>query len=142
MLYLVQRVTRTDQRHKTGFDAKFSLDYMGSSEFEFGAVPASLKRMRATNLVLHTGTVTRHDTEHTVYIVTAKAIAPDVSAAMTAWLADEYPRGQENSRFHQHLDGDTSAYVLRTNAWWDITHDIMWSLDEAIARDLLAAVTG
>lgn len=142
MFYLVQRMTRTDQPHKTGFDAKFSLDYMGSAEFEFGGVPASLKRMRAADLTFVTGAITRHGAEHTVYMIAPLAIAADVPDAMTAWLADEYPRGQENSRFHQRLDGETDPYILRTNAWWDITHDIMWSLDENVARDLLAAVKG
>jgi len=44
--YLIQRLLRED-RQKTGVDAYFSFDYMGSSEFEFGTLPACLREIRA-----------------------------------------------------------------------------------------------
>jgi len=47
--YLIQRVRRRSQvaEHQKGFDRIFELDYMGSSEFEFGTIPKALKAMRA-----------------------------------------------------------------------------------------------
>ena len=48
--YLIQRI---DMRHKPprpgkkGIDASFGFDYMGSSEFEWGALPKALKALRA-----------------------------------------------------------------------------------------------
>lgn len=41
--HLFHRETPSDKR---GIDAHFGMGYMGSSEFEWGALPASLKRMR------------------------------------------------------------------------------------------------
>ena len=46
--YLVQRGTfrdKIDISKITGIDSIISWDYMGSSEFEFGALPTSLKRI-------------------------------------------------------------------------------------------------
>lgn len=52
--YLVQRVLHRlhGGEHQKGVDRYFAFDYMGSSEFEFGALPASLKVMRAQTNVL------------------------------------------------------------------------------------------
>lgn len=47
---LIQRVTRRPEARveAKGLDSIFSFDYMGSSEFEWGAIPKALKAMRAT----------------------------------------------------------------------------------------------
>lgn len=45
--YLIQRVHRRQGHPKLGVDACFGMDYMGSAEFEWGALPQTLKRMRA-----------------------------------------------------------------------------------------------
>jgi len=47
--FLIQRVKRRSHvsEHSKGFDRIFELDYMGSSEFEFGTIPKALKAMRA-----------------------------------------------------------------------------------------------
>ncbi len=46
--YLVQRLKLNEysQGKGKGVDAHFTMDYMGSAEFEFGALPASLKIIR------------------------------------------------------------------------------------------------
>lgn len=46
--YLLQRAKFSDNKNKKGIDKILSFDYMGSSEFEFGALPKSLKRIRAS----------------------------------------------------------------------------------------------
>src|SRR5690349_6592813 len=51
--YLIQRVHRRktrDTNAKGEIDAVFSFDYMGSSEFEFGALPKALKAMREAKI--------------------------------------------------------------------------------------------
>jgi hypothetical protein len=60
-IYLVQRVkSKFIQRASkhllpdpipTSIDYFFTMDYMGSAEFEYGALPAALKRMRAATMV-------------------------------------------------------------------------------------------
>ena len=48
--YLIQRIkqNRSTNPMRTGVDRYFSFDYMGSSEFEFGALSAALRLMRNT----------------------------------------------------------------------------------------------
>lgn len=41
--FLVQRISYEEN----GIDKRFFLDYMGSAEFEFGAIPKAFKKMRA-----------------------------------------------------------------------------------------------
>lgn len=45
--HLVQRATFSDNPHRTGMDSILDFDYMGSSEYEWGAIGGSLKRIRA-----------------------------------------------------------------------------------------------
>jgi hypothetical protein len=48
-VYLVQRIIKKSYPSDgKGVDSKFSFDYMGSAEFEFGTLPANLKIMRKT----------------------------------------------------------------------------------------------
>lgn len=117
---------------------------MGASEYEFGAVPQSLKRIRANlkNLVLHTGTVTRNGVDATVYVLADATVAPTVPDALTEWMTAPYPRGGAITFFPEHVDGTAKDYQQRTNAWWDLTNDLMWTLDATIADDLLAAIKG
>jgi hypothetical protein len=46
MTFLIQRVTRRHREESRGVDRHFIFDYMGSAEFEYGALPEALKRMR------------------------------------------------------------------------------------------------
>ena len=47
--YLIQRMNAERRENRSGVDANFSMNYMGSSEFEWGALPEALRRMRAAN---------------------------------------------------------------------------------------------
>lgn len=44
--YLVQRASFENRKDKKGIDSLLLFDYMGSSEFEWGALPKSLGRIR------------------------------------------------------------------------------------------------
>lgn len=44
--YLIQRAKFAENGHGLGIDSILQFDYMGSAEFEFGALPDSLKRIR------------------------------------------------------------------------------------------------
>ena len=45
--WLIQRGKFENREHKSGIDSILSFDYMGSSEFEWGALPKSLGNMRS-----------------------------------------------------------------------------------------------
>lgn len=45
--YLIQRINVGFSEHRTGMSSVCDYDYMGSSEFEWGVIPASLREVRA-----------------------------------------------------------------------------------------------
>lgn len=146
-LYLTQRLQRRDNEFRKGFDAMFECEYMGSSEFEFGVVPGSLRRMRAAgDLVVHQGQVTRGDVVADVWVVASAGRAEVASAELTRWLSVPRPRACESTGFPQRLDAlaDPGIRLVfdRVNAWWSLTDDVMWTLDADIAADLIHAVVG
>lgn len=137
--YLTQRMTRRDG-NGPGFDGLFSLDYMGSAEFEWGAIPDSLKRIRASRkIAMHEGAVTRKGITAPVFVIGDRKVIASIPDQLTAWLVDDYPRGKEMTYFPQRIEGTASEY-MRANAWWSLTDDVMWTLDRDIAADLLRAV--
>ncbi len=139
--YLTQRLTRRDLGAK-GFDGLFGCDYMGAAEFEWGAIPDSLKRIRAARkVVMQGGLVTRKSITVPVFVVGDSGVVASIPDLLTAWMVDDYPRGKEMTYFPEHVEGVASDYMLRTRAWWSLTDDVMWTLDRDIAADLLRAVT-
>lgn len=138
--YLVQRLRRRDLRGQKGFDGFFGCEYMGSAEFEWGAIPDSLKRVRAARrLAIHEGVVTRHHVTVPVFVVGNKKTIATVPERLTAWMIDEHPWSKEWSYFPEKVEG-TAKEWHRADAWWALNEDVLWTLDEAIAADLLRAV--
>lgn len=139
--YLTQRLTRRDMSSAKGFDGLFGCQYMGSAEFEFGALPESLARIRkAKRLGIHIGSVTRRDATRTVFVVgDVKRIeqAPD---GLTAWMVADYPWGKEMTYFPEAVEGTMQEWQTATDAWWSLTDDVLWTLDHDIAELLLKAV--
>lgn len=137
--YLVQRLTRRDHDGAKGFDRLFGCQYMGSAEFEWGAIPESLKRIRASKVALHVGEVARKGAAVTVYVVGPRKVTPTIPDRLTAWLVDDYPRGKEMSYFPDYVEGMPREYAT-ADAWWSLNEDVMWTLDAEVAQDLLRAV--
>lgn len=138
--HLVQRLRRRDNEARKGFDAMFECDYMGAAEFEWGALPESLKRIRsARRLAVNEGAVTRGDITLPVFVVGNAKTINEIPAQLTAWMVDEYPRGKEMTYFPEKVTGAAKEWH-RVDAWWSLTDDVMWALDESIAHDLLTAV--
>jgi len=134
--YLVQRMTKKDQPYKNdkGIDSHFDLDYMGSSEFEWGAVPKSLKRLRQSPVEVTPQPLSFEGQVHTVYFVAHPNETADKWAALQRWV-DGGMRGKEWTKFDRMLRD--AATDWRTDAWWSIDTDAAWALDQETA-DLLA----
>jgi len=135
-LWLVQRCKR-DTSPLPGLDGVFRLDYMGSAEFEFGAVPQSLKRIRAAK-----GRKVQEAqiNGRTVYVYGGKAERAAFFEALPGWAARGCP-GKEMSYFHQHLTGSTERWVPDVDMWWALREDVMFTLDADIAKSIEQAVT-
>ena len=139
--WLVQRLEQRHRTGKAGFDSKFHLDYMGSSEFEFGAVPQSLKRIRAKgDLVMAAVELTRDDVVKTVYFVAPREGLAEKVADFRIWFSKSRLPGQERTDFDVVFTekyGVIKKEYVRTNAWWSLDDDIAWALDRNIAQQLL-----
>lgn len=94
--WLVQRCRQHGwQDPAYGFDGYFGCEYMGSAEFEFGAVPESLKRLRAAGDVTRRyRNITIDATTRPVWFVGSLATLKVRVDEFEAWLAGGC-RGQE-----------------------------------------------
>jgi hypothetical protein len=142
--YLVQRLTSKSSIYEsdTGFDRFFSLDYMGSSEFEWGAIPQALQRMRTRAVAAQVQPVTIGGVTRDVYFVGhAKDIA-SAASDLEEWARPEGRRpafyGKEASHFPDAFAGVPDRWN-NTDAWWSIDNDIAFALTEDIANRLVAA---
>lgn len=110
-----------------------AFDYMGSAEFEFGALPCSLHRMKETAFAYSLRTV--------------RSISQDDS-----WLR-VYSR-YDQDEFNQYLQylydlredkirlkEWSGFYKIKTTGyspdfWWDIENDVMWTFEKQYAKRL------
>lgn len=145
MFYLVQRLTpRNTPTPERGFDGFFACEYMGSAEFEFGALPQSLKAMRAEPLVRDQVEITfklpkteGETVTRTVYLAGTKSGVQAARDSMQAWV-DGGLRAKERSNFEEAVTcldwmGRPMSQYNQTRAWWAIDENVMWSLDPEIA---------
>jgi hypothetical protein len=160
-IYLVQRLTRKDRDYKSGFDAMFELDYMGSSEFENGSVFQSLTRMRNPEALQPVGRKFSISKKVTVPVtVSIEQVDINFDDRLTPmWVVGgpeerlyfaerleaflKADRWQENPRIIAALRSgrvDEDRYL--PDAWWDLGADVMFTDIKTIADDLLSGVTG
>lgn len=148
--YLIQRGTITPATGIVRYSEAVRDDYMGASEFEWGAKPASLRRMQAERTTLRTvaapdvrdakgrpllmyGNFTRIDP------VAYSAAIGDLAggrARAKEWTAFDdqisprpitIPARYRTKRERERYVADENA--RRTNVWWDIGNDVMMSFD-------------
>lgn len=142
--YLVQRLElrKTPAASATGFDKYFALDYMGASEFEWGAVPKALKAMRAKPVSSQLLPVTINGRTRDVYLVTHDGNHLDAAKGLHTWgegAAHGRPfYGKEASHFDYQFAGIEYPYD-DTTAWWSLEDDVAFALDEENANALVAA---
>ncbi len=132
--YLIQRLTaKPSPVPESGFDGFFGMEYMGSSEYEWGAPNQALRSMRSHPLAVH-----RCDIDGTpVYFVADPVCVEQKVDDLRDWLTK--PRSKEMSYFPERLAGSASDYMERTAAWWSFEDDIAWALDSETATRLLLA---
>lgn len=120
--YLIQRANFENRDHKQGIDSILSFDYMGSSEFEWGALPKSLKRIR---------------NEHDDYIYLDIPIKDKI---ITIFCkndhkneANQYLTSLSENKWHLKEFSAFDSYIKndgyfkdKFNFWWDIENDLMF----------------
>lgn len=140
-IYLVQRgkVNQNFDIHKDfgimGPQGRFAQgEYMGAAEFEWGEIPASLKRIKASagDYVLFKSTLLKHIDGRDVYIYCKKSVAPDLEEYLFNFI-DNPSRTKEFTAIEyslcQMIDGETidnpntSSFIRRLEKrdfWWCI----------------------
>lgn len=126
--YLIQRGKFEDkENNKKGLDSIVELDYMGSSEFEWGALPKSLVRIRKQinnydcfDIVVGDKTVTVFCQE--LHLSNIEQYLSDI--------AQNKMRLKEFSAFDSYINND-ETFRNRFDFWWDIENDLMfWKKNE------------
>lgn len=122
------------------FDSYFRCAYMGAAEYEWGAIPASLREIHRMGKVKAFPVPISDDEgmSRLVYIVCQAGRLDECVAAVTGHL-----RGvrvtKEPSHFSSNFHGRASEYHQRTIAWWALDNFFGWTLDAEHADRLVAA---
>lgn len=104
------------------------LDYMGSAEFEFGALPKSFRAMEA---MVEKASLTVMDeiTEGDVFLRVFHFFTPEEFSQYKKHLID---LRQDNIRTKERtcFNYNRSKYEMKIDFWWDIQNHVMWSFDK------------
>ena len=136
--YLVQRcVIKPSIRHDKKISENLETEYMGSAEFEFGALPKSLRRINEDLNKFH--------------VIQVQDIKDEQNRPLIVWLKFpfeqvptyvEYLKQMREGNIHLK---ESSAFNVgwkvfntysKTDFWWDIDNDVMFSFNPEIMKVL------
>jgi len=126
--YLVQRgiFKHEEKENIVGIDSLINFEYMGSAEFEFGALPESLNRIIGEWKNFDVFETSLKDSDGgSVFVICKKTSKSEVEKCLIE-LSEKKHRTKEISYFQEYLNGKhkTDRYI-RTRLWWDIDNDWM-----------------
>ena len=119
--YLIQRAEFKNREEKKGIDSIISLDYMGSSEFEWGALPDSLKKIRSGYNDYVYLDVPIMDKVVTVFCKDFQK--SEVKTYLTK-LSKREMILKERIGFDLYINNGDD--YLETDFWWDLDNDLMF----------------
>lgn len=143
--YLVQRieVRKHGAEGRKGVDKHFDFDYMGSSEFEFGALPKALKAMRAAKDATWSPTKIKHD-GHVVWYVGPESLCQVARELFVGQLEDPYKARLKERTSIQNRYGinkfPREAYYENLVGWWDILSTYALFTEKKYARQWLSSL--
>lgn len=118
---LIQRAKFENRDYKKGIDSILSFDYMGSSEFEWGALPKSLGKIRDSIDDYTYLDVPIKDKIVTVFCKNSQK--SEVKQYLTE-LAENKWNLKEFSDFDHYIN--PKFMESRTDFWWDISNHLMF----------------
>jgi hypothetical protein len=135
--YLIQRAKFKDSDNNPsakGIDKLLRFDYMGSAEFEFGALPKSLKRVRADIFkyvkfeYFFKNYSSNYKNSVTVFCKKEqKEFMPDILEQ----LAENKIRLKERCDLSQYLKEENG-----NDFWWDVDNDwFFWKINPIFAKN-------
>jgi hypothetical protein len=120
-LYLIQRGKIEDRPHKKGLDSIILLDYMGSSEFENGAIPISLKTIRKSSSAY----------VYSDFTFGSKTVTVFCNASVISNMKDIL-KNLINGNYHllEYCDFidwiNDDKYKPSNDFWWDLKNNFMF----------------
>jgi len=144
-IYLIQRgIFRNEptNRHATGIDVILKFEYMGSSEYEWEALPKSLKRIRDNKMISSRIIIRDQEFMLTIPQHLTKYEIEEIKATILT-LADKdkfyIVRLKEGAGIHRFFEPEMIEQIkkgckkktemvrnyswVETNFWWDIDND-------------------
>lgn len=166
--YAIQRMSfKNNSVENASFDDVLSMDYMGSAEFEYGALPKSLKALtkKADALVVSVDSNVTNYEDCPLFIIGNNNEDVSNYLAFIPSLIDDTIALKESSYFkYQFSDSsvekkmlngkktgaknkkgpapDHNHYYRRVNAWWDIENNIIFCFGEKQASLIVSAIKG
>lgn len=139
--YLIQRCSkRVSPIGNKGVDKILSFDYMGSAEFEFGALGTAIKAFRNLKgeiTLTKSAIKTRFNTP--IWVVAAKnADLVEIEKRLKV-LSVAKMHLKEQAYLDYHFDKSASEYKKDITSWLVLDADpVFFSVDEGMARGMLA----
>lgn len=135
--YLIQRGKIKHPLVEGRFSAAVDLDYMGSAEFEFGALPKSLRALQAMVDSISVTVDPRITGDNGESLRVLHTFSPDDYEKYIVHLLalrDGKVRTKESTWF----DKDHAKHFksLRCDLWWDVDNHVMWSFDKVFMKRL------
>jgi len=119
---LIQRAKFENRDYKKGIDSIVKFDYMGSSEFEWGALPKSLGRIRdKINTYIYLDIPIK---DKVISVFCRDNQKSEIKLYLTE-LSENKWRLQEYSDFDNYIN-PSQHFKSRTDFWWDISNDVMF----------------
>jgi hypothetical protein len=134
--YLIQRCTINTPlaEENVRLSQAVDMDYMGSAEFEFGALPKSFRRIEAVaedwkcRLVPE---ITENDVPLRVY----SAFEDEQFETYKGYLLElRAGKGHTKERTDFFPGNDYTKKYGKTNFWWDITNDVMFGFHKTFMK--------
>ena len=134
--YLIQRLSMKDGNGS--FDDVLKLDYMGSSEFEWGVIPNALKILTksADKLKISKTEYAKVDGEVRTGVFLITISDEDYTENLKS-IYDESAHLKERARFQSSLSKDD---FYNPNVWWDIENNVMWAIGKSNAQKIVMAI--
>lgn len=135
--YLLQRGNFEDRDYKKGIDSIVSFQYMGSSEFEWGALPESLSRIR--DMIDQYIYMPVPMGDKTIMVFCKKDRVDEIKPYLIS-LANNDMHLKEYSDFNSYIK--PSKYDnCRTNFWWDLENHLMfWVKDDKFTKKFKSVI--
>jgi len=144
--YLIQRLT-FKKDGEGSFDDVLRCDYMGSSEFEFGALPKSLQRISKQFKSLETVEFKnlKNSEDKELFIISERNKATTYFDNYINKLATDDILLKESSAFKDEINGvDWKGQPLndcfRCEVWWDLENDVLFTFGETKALKILKSI--